>query len=135
MRGVMAMNMEAMNVLDKDIIPKQEFTSQIEVNQSFQPNISNVKVETSGPIINPVAKDANWVNASSVPSNMKNNLLINNNDEYNMEIHDTDNNYSDAFNEETENKPYTNNITPTNPIERTYNSSQQSYFYEMQKSK
>lgn len=135
MRGVMAMNMEAMNVLDKDIIPKQEFTSQIEVNQSFQPNISNVKVETSGPIINPVAKDANWVNASSVPSNMKNNLLINNNDEYNMEIHDTDNNYSDAFNEETENKPYTNNITPTNPIERTYNSSQHSYFDEMQKSK
>ena len=136
MRGVMAMNMEAMNVLDKDIIPKQEIP-QIEVNQSFQPNISNIKVESSGAMLNPVIKDSNWVNASAVPSNMKNNILSNTSDEYNMEIHDTDgnNNFSEAFTEENELKPYNNNISPMNPIERTYNSSQQSYFDEMQKSK
>ena len=136
MRGVMAMNMEAMNVLDKDIIPKQEIP-QIEVNQSFQPNISNIKVESSGAMLNPVIKDSNWMNASAVPSNMKNNILSNTSDEYNMEIHDTDgnNNFSEAFTEENELKPYNNNISPMNPIERTYNSSQQSYFDEMQKSK
>ena len=103
----------------------------------YKKYISNIKVESSGAMLNPVIKDSNWVNASSVPSNMKNNILSNTSEEYNMEIHDTDgnNNLSEAFTEENEMKPYNINITPMNPIERTYNSSQQSYFDEMQKSK
>ena len=46
--------------------------------------------------------------------------------------------FKDSLNKVKENnnaRMINNNISPMNPIERTYNSSQQSYFDEMQKSK
>ena len=184
MRGVMAMNMEAMNVLDtnqiktdlvsntaSNIVNDLNLTGNInqnkninnnnnnktinsnnnnlQVNQSFQPN-NEMLINNN----NPVVKDANWVNASSVPMNMKNNLLINsNNEEYNMEIHDTE--HVDVFNDndlgdDLNSRPY--NLIPTNPVERNYiqnnnfpqdiqpishfpQNNSQSYYDEMQKSK
>ncbi len=183
MRGVMAMNMEAMNVLDtnqiktdlvsntaSNIVNDLNLTGNInqnkninnnnnnktinsnnnnlQVNQSFQPN-NEMLINNN----NPVVKDANWVNASSVPMNMKNNLLINsNNEEYNMEIHDTE--HVDVFNDndlgdDLNSRPY--NLIPTNPVERNYiqnnnfpqdiqpishfpQNNSQSYYDEMQKS-
>ena len=190
MRGVMAMNMEAMNVLDTNQI-KTDLVSntasnivndlnitgnvnqnkninnnnktinsnnnQFQVNQSFQPNNEMLINNNNNNNINnnnPVVKDANWVNASSVPMNMKNNLLINsNNEEYNLEIHDTE--HADVFNDndlgdDLNSRPY--NLIPTNPVERNYiqnnnfpqdiqpishfpQNNSQSYYDEMQKSK
>ena len=184
MRGVMAMNMEAMNVLDTNQV-KTDLVSnaasnivndinitgninnnnnninnnnnlynqnQFPVNQSFQPN--NEMINNNINNNNPIIKDNNWVNASSVPMNMKNNLLINSNtEEYNMEIHDTE--HGDVFiesdlNDDLNSKPY--NLIPTNPVERNYiqgnnfphdiqpishlpQNNSQSYYDEMQKSK
>ena len=160
MRGVMAMNMEAMNVLDTnqvkaDLVSNAASNIVNDINLTGNINNNNNNINNNiNNINNPVVKDANWVNASSVPMNMKNNLLLNsNNEEYNMEIHDTE--HVDVFNDndlgdDLNSRPY--NLIPTNPVERNYiqnnnfpqdiqpishfpQNNSQSYYDEMQKSK
>ncbi|MCQ2816012.1 MAG: hypothetical protein MJ252_01990 [archaeon] len=124
----------------------------IEVSQSFQPTVFE-----SNSNINPTAKDANWINASSVPSNTKNKILFNKNyqpntmnvrniinqegkeEEYNMEINDTER--DNEIEEQIDERPYENNLMPMIPISKDIqpiNYIQQkeessSYYEEMQK--
>jgi hypothetical protein len=86
MRGVVAMNLEAMNVLDSDgreinnmnLIDSMIGSSNLNMNATnFNndnlSNTNNVRIEQLERKV--VVKDNNWVNACAVPSKMKSNII------------------------------------------------------------
>lgn len=109
MRGVVAMNLEAMNVLDEDPKKMNFFdninlgvnsegvvsnTGQVNNMQNMQKNnvtpMLGVNNNLTSNIIQKeerkvVVKDNNWVNAAAVPSKMKSNIISYNNEEFEEE--------------------------------------------------
>ena len=74
MRGVMAMNMEAMNVLDKDVLPKTDISAIADNIMNNVNNISNIKGEGNN---NNVEGCFTTVNKGIINNNSNNNTLLN----------------------------------------------------------
>ena len=79
MRGVMAMNMEAMNVLDKDVLPKTDISA---IADNIMNNVNNIS-NTTGALNNNISNNNTegcftTVNQGLVNNNTNNNLNNNN---------------------------------------------------------
>ena len=75
MRGVMAMNMEAMNVLDKDVLPKTDISA---IADNIMNNVNNLSTTTGGGN-NTIDGCFSTVNKGIINNNNVNNNISNNN--------------------------------------------------------
>ena len=73
MRGVMAMNMEAMNVLDKDVLPKTDISA---IADNIMNNVNNISNITGGNINNNIEGCFSTVNQGIINNNSNNNSNI-----------------------------------------------------------
>ena len=75
MRGVMAMNMEAMNVLDKDVLPKADINAIADNIMNNANNISNITGNGEGN--NNIEGCFSTVNKGIINNNINNNTILN----------------------------------------------------------
>ena len=75
MRGVMAMNMEAMNVLDKDVLPKADINAIADNIMNNANNISNITENGEGN--NNIEGCFSTVNKGIINNNINNNTILN----------------------------------------------------------
>lgn len=133
MRGVVAMNLEAMNVLEDDPNNAQNILENLSNNvaSNMSPNVNqnvNILPKEDRKV---VMKDNNWVNACAVPSKMKSNIISKEEipDDFESEYGqgNNQNNYSSYSNT----RP-----TPTPlPLNNRLEQNQNNYYEELTKSK